>query len=162
MMLNSADTNKWGDVSVATIDDDGLVHRTVVMAEDDVAAVASRNNWGVEITDAVIAARGAVENPMPRPIEPTMPVTEADFAAAIQRHIDNKARLRGYGDGYGIASYVTSTVPSWALEAQTFVAWRDAVWIYAYGEMAKVQAGKRAQPTIPALVAELPAIVWPG
>lgn len=91
---------------------------------------------------------------LPRP-------TTSDFAAAIQSHIDATARARGYNGPATLASYVSSTVPAWAIEAQTFVAWRDAVWVYAYGELAKVQAGQRPQPVVDEIVAELPTIYWP-
>ena len=91
---------------------------------------------------------------LPRP-------TTADFAAAIQSHIDATAKARGYNGPATLASYVASTIPAWAAEAQAFVAWRDAVWIYAYGELAKVQAGQRTQPTVDEIVSELVPIVWP-
>ena len=84
-----------------------------------------------------------------------------DYAAAIQRHVDATAKARGYADGVGLAGYSTSTIPTWAAEAQTFIAWRDSVWIYAYTELAKVQGGQRTTPTVEALVAELPVVVWP-
>ncbi len=83
------------------------------------------------------------------------------FQAAIQAHVDDTARLRNYGDGVSLAGYVNSTVPPWAEEANAFVAWRDAVWVYAYGERDKVTAGQRPMPTIEGFRGELPAIVWP-
>lgn len=89
------------------------------------------------------------------------PPTEADYGAAIQAHIDGAARARGYDSGVALVSYLSSTNPSWAAEAATFNTWRDAVWAYAYGELAKVQGGQRAQPTIAEFVAELPQVVWP-
>lgn len=94
------------------------------------------------------------ERPAPQP-------TAEDFANAIQAHIDETAKARGYGDGYGLASYVASKVVSWAAEAQAFVAWRDAVWMYAYNELAKVQGGQRPVPTIGQMISELPTINWP-
>lgn len=87
--------------------------------------------------------------------------TETDYANAIQAHVDATAQSKGYADGVALAGYSTSTVPAWAAEAQTFIAWRDAVWIYAYTELAKVQGGQRTQPTVPQMIAELPAISWP-
>lgn len=90
------------------------------------------------------------------------PPTISDFAAAVQSHIDDAARSRGYNDSVSLASYVNSTLPQWAAEASAFVAWRDAVWIYAYGELGKVQAGQRALPTIDKMIAELPKIDWPA
>lgn len=98
--------------------------------------------------------------PPPKPPEP--PPTESDYANAIQAHIDAVARSKNYADGFALASYVNSTVPAWAAEATSFVAWRDQVWVYAYTELAKVQSGQRPQPTIAELVSELPQIVWPS
>lgn len=88
--------------------------------------------------------------------------TEADYAAAIQAHVDATVKAKGYANGVALAGYSTSTIPTWAAEAATFIAWRDATWIYAYTELAKVQGGHRTQPTISELVAELPAIEWPA
>jgi hypothetical protein len=88
--------------------------------------------------------------------------TYADYAAAIQGHIDATSRAKDYADGFALASYVNSTIPAWAEEATAFVAWRDQVWVYAYTELAKVQAGVRPQPTIKDLIAERPAITWPA
>ena len=98
-----------------------------------------------------------------KPAPPPEPApTAADFAMAVQSHIDDAARGRGYNDSASLASYVSSTLPQWAAEASAFVAWRDAVWIYAYGELGKVQAGQRALPTIDKMIAELPKIDWPA
>lgn len=90
------------------------------------------------------------------------PITSEDFAIAIQSHVDATAKARGYADGVALAGYSTSTIPSWSAEAQAFIAWRDAVWIYAYTELAKVNGGQRPVPTIAELIAELPTITWPG
>ncbi|MFC3074728.1 hypothetical protein [Shinella pollutisoli] len=83
------------------------------------------------------------------------------FEEAIQAHVDATARERTFRDGVTLASYVASTNPQWAAEAQAFVAWRDGIWAYAYGELAKVQDGIREQPAIEDFLTELPAIVWP-
>jgi hypothetical protein len=90
------------------------------------------------------------------------PLTEQDYARAVQEHVDATARGRGYDSGVSLASYADSAVPIWAAEAAAFVAWRDAVWTYAYAQLALVQAGERDEPTIEALVGELPAIAWPA
>lgn len=83
------------------------------------------------------------------------------FEGAIQAFVDAKPRERAFRDGVTLASYIASTIPVWAAQAQAFVAWRDQVWLYAYGELAKVTAGERAQPTIEDFLAELPALIWP-
>lgn len=96
------------------------------------------------------------------PPEPVGPPTLAAVQAAIERHVDAIAAPRNYSSAVSLASYVTSTVPIWQAEAQAFVAWRDAVWVYALAELAKVQGGERVAPATTAdFVAELPAIEWP-
>lgn len=90
------------------------------------------------------------------------PLTSSAYAKAIQEHIDAAAQSRQYANGFALASYVSSTIPTWAEEALVFVEWRDQVWVYAYTELAKVQSGARPQPTIDELVSELPQIVWPS
>lgn len=88
-------------------------------------------------------------------------LTSDDYERAIQRRVDHTAAQRRYSDGASCASYTVSTNPVWAAEAQGFIAWRDAVWAHAYAEMAKVEAGQRAQPSVEEFLAELPAIIWP-
>lgn len=92
---------------------------------------------------------------------PRAPPTLADYEAAIQAHVDATARAKSYADGTSLASYAASTVAAWANEAAAFIAWRDSVWVYVYGELAKVQSGQRAQPSVASFVAELPSISWP-
>ncbi len=99
--------------------------------------------------DAVIAAHDPVA------------VRLDDYRLAIQAHVDATAQARQYDSGITCASYVGSTNSAWAAEAQAFVAWRDAVWGHAYGELAQVASGQREQPTIDALLVELPAMIWP-
>ena len=84
-----------------------------------------------------------------------------DYENAIQNLIDETARERQFRDGVTLASYIGSTKPKWAAEAQTFVAWRDNVWFYAYGELAKVQASQRQQPTVEQFIGEIAPIAWP-
>lgn len=83
------------------------------------------------------------------------------FRVAIQGHVDATAIGRRYDSGNSLATYVTSTVAQWASEAETFIAWRDAVWAYAYAELDRVLAGERDQPTIAEFLGELPPIEWP-
>lgn len=90
------------------------------------------------------------------------PVTITDYENAIQNLVDNTARERQFRDGVTLASYTASTKPKWAAEAQAFVAWRDNVWSYAYGELAKVQAGQREQPTVEQFLTEIAPIAWPA
>lgn len=95
-------------------------------------------------------------------VEPSAaPPTITDYENAIQDMVDNTAREKQFRDGVTLASYTASTKPDWAAEAQAFVAWRDNVWFYAYGELEKVQAGQREQPTVEQFLAEIAPIAWP-
>lgn len=85
----------------------------------------------------------------------------AVYEDAIQLHVDAKPRERNFRDGVTLASYAASTNALWQAQALAFIAWRDAVWMYAYGELAKVLAGERPQPTVDDFIAELPALTWP-
>ena len=122
----------------------------------------------LEWVETVINHPGDAAHPEPFPetvleaVYTVVPKTDAaDYAEAIQEHIDSTAKAMGYESGFALASYVQSTIPTWAAEAAAFVSWRDAVWTYAYTELGKVQNEEREQPTITELVEELPAITWP-
>lgn len=81
----------------------------------------------------------------------------AEITAAIDAFVETQARRLGYNSAAHCASYVASTVPDWAAEAQAFVAWRDAVWLAAFTHAAAVETGE-APATLDAALAALP--VW--
>lgn len=86
----------------------------------------------------------------------------ASMRNAVDRHVDETAQQRGYNSAAHCATYVSSTIPSWAKEAQAFVAWRDVVWVSVFQFFAEVQMGERPAPNSPdEIIAELPAIEWP-
>lgn len=94
---------------------------------------------------------------------PPAPIPTADdYRREIQSLIDTTAQERQYDSGATLASYVNSTVPEWAAEAQTFVAWRDQVWAYARAEIGKVQSGEREHPSVEDFLDELPGFEWPS
>jgi hypothetical protein len=93
---------------------------------------------------------------------PSAPPAIADYTAAIVALLDAKAHERRYDGAVSLATYIGSTNPAWASEAAAFVAWRDAVWSYAYAELGKVQLGERPQPTIAEVLKELPEFNWPA
>lgn len=84
-----------------------------------------------------------------------------EFSSAAQGKIDATAKLRQYADGVACASYANSKNLSWKADAETFIAWRDAVWSYAFTQLAAVEGGA-PQPTVEAFVASLPQITWPS
>jgi hypothetical protein len=83
------------------------------------------------------------------------------YENAIQALIEETAQSRQFRDAATMASYTSSTIPLWSAQATAFVAWRDAVWMYAYEELDKVTTGTRPQPTVSEILDELPKIVWP-
>lgn len=92
---------------------------------------------------------------------PSPVVSADDYADAIEAHADAVARSRQYRDADRLASYINSSNAAWAAEASAFVAWRDAVWTHAMTLLASAHGGQVPPPTIEAVVAGLPEIVWP-
>lgn len=93
---------------------------------------------------------------------PAPPVTQDDYARAIQARLDATARARQYDGMQAAVSYLGDPNPTYAAEAAALRDWRSAVWTYALAQLALVAAGDRAPPTVPDLLAELPPIVWPA
>ncbi|HAT1964749.1 TPA: hypothetical protein I8Z55_000360 [Legionella pneumophila] len=91
---------------------------------------------------------------------PAHPLTQNDFIKAIKQHLDKKAQEKNYESEYSIASYTDSTNQQWKLEAQSFVIWRDSVWLYAYSELALIQSGEKPVPTIEEFIQSLPDLNW--
>lgn len=118
--------------------------------------VYQRQNWTAFQANA---ARNGLD--AAAPVVPPMP-TVAQYTAAIQSMLDAKAQERHYDSILSACTYVTSTNATFHAEGQACVQWRDAVWAESYELMAQVQAGTLAQPTIPALLAMLPVMVWPA
>lgn len=132
----------------------GVWEASAVASLPEAVRVAAEEHW----TAARVAAYRAASKP---PVPTTEDMVEA-FRTAIQSHVDTVATSRRYDSAVSLASYVASNNPAWAAEAQAFVSWRDAVWVYAYAEMDKVLNGQRDQPGIAEFIGELPAMVWPA
>lgn len=84
------------------------------------------------------------------------------LTSAIQSHMDNTAKERGYDNIMSLATYATSTNPKFSAEGQSGVEWRDEVWAQGYAILADVEAGVRDVPTEDELLAELTAFTWPN
>ncbi|MFC0280316.1 hypothetical protein ACFOHK_08155 [Falsigemmobacter intermedius] len=95
----------------------------------------------------------------PEPVALTAEQLVEQIRVSVQAHVDATARERLYDNGNSLASYVASTNPQWAAEAQAFVAWRDAVWMQVYDLWA---SPPEPWPTPVGVIADLPAINWPA
>ena len=81
---------------------------------------------------------------------------------AVQRHLDTTVQARGYESIHTCVTYADEpAVPRFQAEGQAARAWRSAVWAACYAALDDVLAGRRAPLTPAAMVAELPALVWP-
>ena len=96
------------------------------------------------------------------PPPPTPEQIIAQYTAAVQKHIDDFARTRGYDGIMSAATYATSTVPKFKAEGQYAVEARDATWAKCYEVLAAVEAGSRPMPPLDELLAELPVLAWPN
>lgn len=97
-----------------------------------------------------------------KPNQPVKTIDEVmrEYTDALQLFLDKKARERQYDNAISLATYTSSTNAQWKAEADAFVAWRDAVYVYALSVLDSVQQGGQ-QPTIDDFIAGLPAIAWP-
>lgn len=96
----------------------------------------------------------------PQPEAPAAP-TVADFERALDAHLDAKAQERRYRDRVTCAMRAGFTGPFQA-ECLAFAQWMDACNVYAYAQLAAVQAGQRPPPaSVEAFVDELPDLIWP-
>lgn len=129
---------------------EGLIHRRVIYFGADISGEPR------QVQDFAAKMDFAAKTPLPPP-----PLTQADFSAALQAHIETTAASRGYDSSASLVSYSESTNAQWANEARAFIAWRDAVWEYAYAVLASVEPGQRSAPTVHGLISELPTLVWP-
>lgn len=86
---------------------------------------------------------------------PTIEQIASNFENSIQAYLDSQAQAKGYDNITTACSYAAAPNP-FQTEAISFVTWRGNVWHYCYGELAKVQAGTRAMPTIEQIISELP------
>lgn len=83
-----------------------------------------------------------------------------EYSRALQNHIDDVARGKNYDNGFTCATYVNSSNPQWQAEAQTFIAWRDACWEYAYNVYNQVENGIIPAPTLESFLSDIPAFNW--
>ncbi len=89
---------------------------------------------------------------------PTLAALMRTAEGYLQRELDAAAAAWGYDSLISAASYVASTHPQFAAEAQALVAWRDAVWVWAQQLRANVESGATQ---CPATESDLLAVIPP-
>jgi enamine deaminase RidA (YjgF/YER057c/UK114 family) len=113
----------------------------------------------VGIQEGWTYANSVFAAPIPAILTPTQIQTQYEQAA--QNLLDTTAKTQGYDGILSLASYATSTNPTFKAQAEAGIAWRDAVWTEGYSVLAQVEAGLLAQPTVESFLAMLPQMVWP-
>ena len=94
--------------------------------------------------------------PTPLPTK-TLEQIRTEYENAIQAHLDDTAKAKGYDDILSACSYASAPNP-FQDESVKIVGWRGSIWEYCYNELAKVDSGARSMPTIDAFIQELPAL----
>lgn len=83
------------------------------------------------------------------------------FRIDTQFYVDGIAVNKGYNNGVTCVSYVNSANPTWKLDAETFIAWRDAFYDYATNIENQVVAGTIPWPSFDEFIQNSPQITWP-
>lgn len=81
------------------------------------------------------------------PIPKTLLDLKSEYETAVQNWLDQGAQSHGYDSGVSCASYAASTNPTYASDAKSFIAWRDAVWTQCYSDWQAIQAGTMNLPS---------------
>jgi hypothetical protein len=93
---------------------------------------------------------------------PTAAQVQVGLSNAVQKHLDDKARERGYDNIFTAVSYADEPeVVQFQQEGLAYRKWRSQVWSTCYQRLGLVQKGLAAVPTEAELIALLPAIVLP-
>jgi len=111
--------------------------------------------------DSEAAALAAYEAMLPElaPGYVSPAALQAMYSNAIQQHLDNMARERGYDGIHTAISYRDDPNPAYAAEALALFNWRSAVWTAATAMLAAVNPA--SPPTIETVLGALPAFAWP-
>ena len=145
---------------------DWLTSRTRVAAQAISIGIDAAGKGAQQDIRAMIRAAGMGQrlgNAVRQSTFPKAPRVSMRAASELSASGNAADIIEAFSEGasaVSCASYVYSTVPAWAAEARAFVAWRDAVYLAAFGTMAEVQQGASA-PGIAALLAGLPVLDWP-
>lgn len=122
-----------------------IVHET-----NEVEAALLRNANGIfDVTTSTIVAK-------------TMSLKDVEdvLNAKVTSLLDIFAKSRGYDNIIAIASYATSSVEKFAIEAQIAIEARDALWVKTHELLENLD--KVNLPSVDSLVEQLPTPTWPA
>jgi len=84
------------------------------------------------------------------------------YADGIQRYMDFIVSARNYDSIISACSYAASNHVRYGVEGRACLQWREDVWDAAYLILDDITNGRRAIPTVAALINELPKLTWPA
>lgn len=119
----------------------------VINLDSGASFLAEGDNWVAAAYRDWLA-----EGNMPAlPPPPTVAEIIALFMPQLQQWMDGTAQQNGYDGVVSCVSYKDSGVAQWAQDAAAMIAWRDAVWGWAYQQ----------QPTLDAMTPDQIAALTP-
>lgn len=96
------------------------------------------------------------------PVELTLDQRKARLIAAVDLHLDSQAQALGYSSIQTAVSYADEdAVPKFQIEGRALRRWRSLVYAACYELLAAFDAGEIAEPTVSALIEELPKFEMP-
>lgn len=78
----------------------------------------------------------AAGNTADQPPAPTNQQIKQQIQQAVQAWLDSTAQQNNYDSALSCVTYINSTNTQFAADAQAMHAWRDAVWVQCYADMA--------------------------
>jgi hypothetical protein len=127
----------------------------VVDLSDGARVPIDSDGWRSQAYAAWLQAGNTPRNPP----TPTLQELIAQFIPGMQAHMDGVARKSGYDSVLACVSYATSGVAQWRADAEAMVAWRDAMWTWAYtrqDELASMSPAELSSLTIEQIIERAP------
>lgn len=79
---------------------------------------------------------------------------------AVQTYLDSVAKEKRYDNALTLATYATSSNPTFASEAKKFIEYRDVCWSTCYDILAKYEKREVPMPTPDEVIKQFPKIQW--
>lgn len=112
----------------------GMFPGYVIRNADGASIPLDQNNRDYEDYLAWVAAGNVADQPP----APTNQQTEQQLQQAVQAWLDSTAQQNNYDNALSCVSYLNSANVQFAADAKAMQAWRDAVWVQCYADMASM------------------------